>query len=92
MTPDLRCRPIARLLGHRHQRPLTSRAADRCSLARLPLPRLERRRALNAIRVRIALKGQRRREPVLGIPVTRPAPPPLPPLRRLAIPPTPHHH
>jgi hypothetical protein len=59
--------------------------------ARLTLPRLQPRRALHAIRMRLPLARQDRCEPMLGISVDRSTPPPLTPMRRPAIPTTPHH-
>ena len=92
LARDLRRHPIAGPLGHQHQRlPDLPRREAVLPSARLPLPRLKRRRALNAIRVRVALTRQNRREPMLRISIPRPTPPPLPPMRRLAIPTTPHH-
>ncbi len=80
---DLCRRPIARPLRDRHQclANLTRREPVLPS-ARLTLPRLKSRRALNAERIRLPLPRQNRREPVLRIPVRRPTPPPLPTMPR----------
>lgn len=92
MTRDLRRHSVARPVRDRHQRlaDLTRRKPVLTG-ARLPLPRLQPRRTLNAERVRLTLTGQDRREPVLRIPIRRPAPPPLTPMRRLSIPTTTNH-
>jgi hypothetical protein len=61
--------------------------------ARLALPRLQPRGALNTERVRLPLARQDRSEPMLRIPIRLSAAPPLTPTptRRLPIPPVPHH-
>jgi hypothetical protein len=59
--------------------------------ARLALPLLQPRGALHADRLRLPLTHQHRRETVQRLTVPRTTQPPLPPMRSLAIPPSPHN-
>jgi hypothetical protein len=93
LAPGSRCRGlVAGALSDSDKR-VADLARREAILTRagLSLPRLQRRGALNAISMRIALPCQDRREAMLPVPIRRRTPPPLATMRSLSIPPIPHH-
>src|ERR671922_709328 len=87
--------PVGRAARHQRQC-LTDLAGSELVAARtrLPLPRLDPRRAQAEParhRPRMLLTRQRRREAMRPLTVPRPAPPTLATMRRLSVPPTAHH-